>query len=132
MKRSRRGAESRIEERDLSAEEILGLELQAELVTLSACESGLSERHPGDELIGLPRSFIYAGASSVVVSLWRVADESTGVLMKRFYQDLLSDYASSPTKAEALRSAQRYVMSLGGPLQHPYHWAPFILVGSWE
>lgn len=121
-----------IEGRDLSAEEILELELQAELVTLSACESGLSKRRPGDELIGLPRSFIYAGASSVVVGLWRVADESTGVLMKRFYQDLLASSASSPTKAEAMRSAQRHVMSLGGDLRHPYHWAPFILIGFWE
>ena len=120
-----------IEERDLTAQQILELELRTELVTLSACESGISERRAGDELIGLTRSLIYAGTPSVVVSLWSVDDESTGLLMEYFYHNLLFGFEdTSLTKVEALRSAQKHVINLGGLLQHPFYWAPFILVGS--
>lgn len=122
-----------IEDRDLTAREILELELRAQLVTLSACESGISERRAGDELIGLTRSFIYAGASSVIVSLWSVADESTRVLMKEFYSSLLpGSKEASLTKVEALRSAQRHLIGEGDPLRHPFYWAPFVLVGAWD
>ncbi len=122
-----------IEERDLTAGEILELELRAELVTLSACESGISERRAGDELIGLTRSFIYAGAPSIIVSLWSVDDESTRVLMREFYRRLLPGPGEvSQTKVEALRSAQKHLINSGGPLRHPFYWAPFILVGAWR
>jgi len=86
---------------DLTAEEIFGLEMKADLVTLSACESGVNERKPGDELIGLTRALIYAGTPSVVVSLWSVDDVSTAILMERFYQAL----QEGQNKAQALQSA---------------------------
>jgi tetratricopeptide (TPR) repeat protein len=123
-----------VEDRDLTAEEILDLEIRANLVTLSACESGISERHPGDELIGLTRSLIYAGAPSVVVSLWRVDDESTSILMGQFYRNLLAmefrDEYPLMGKAQALQQAQRHVIELSGSY-HPFYWAPFVLVGHW-
>jgi len=93
---------------NLTAEEIFGLEMRADLVTLSACESGINERRPGDELIGLTRALIYAGTPSVVVSLWRVDDLSTQILMERFYQEL----KAGRNKAEALQQAQLHVMGL--------------------
>jgi CHAT domain-containing protein len=109
-------AEDDNERWNLTAEEIFGLDMRAELVTLSACETGINERRPGEELIGLTRSLIYAGTPSVMVSLWAVNDLSTGLLMKRFYQDLrqLPDVHDDrvTTKAEALQSAQLYVKNL--------------------
>jgi CHAT domain-containing protein len=99
----------------LTAQELLRLEMRVTLLTLSACETGINERRPGDELIGLTRSLIYAGAPSVVVSLWAVADVSTRMLMERFYQCLRSRSNGGDmqlTKAEALREAQRYVKGL--------------------
>jgi CHAT domain-containing protein len=86
----------------LTAEEIFGLELNADLVTLSACESGINENQPGDELIGLTRALIYAGTPSVIVSLWEVDAISTSILMTKFYQKLLS----GATKVDALQQAQ--------------------------
>jgi CHAT domain-containing protein len=99
----------------LTAEELLGLEMRVALLTLSACETGINERRPGDELIGLVRSLLYAGAPSVVVSLWTVDDLSTRMLMERFYEclrELSSEGAAQMTKAEALQEAQRYVKNL--------------------
>ena len=91
---------------NLTAEEIFGLEMQADLVTLSACESGVNERRPGDELIGLTRALIYAGTPSVAVSLWSVDELSTDILMRKFYESLLDE---EKTKVDALREAQRYL-----------------------
>lgn len=99
----------------LTAEDLLGLEMRVALLTLSACETGVNKRRPGDELIGLVRSLLYAGASSVVVSLWTVDDLSTRLLMERFYKclrGLSSEGAAQMTKAEALREAQWYVKGL--------------------
>jgi CHAT domain-containing protein len=100
----------------LTAEEILGLRFRADLVTLSACESGVNEHRPGDELLGLTRALIFAGTPSVVVSLWAVHDLSTRLLMERFYQELLrKDGEAGPaTKAQALRTAQLAVRDLTG------------------
>jgi CHAT domain-containing protein len=92
----------------LTAAAIFGLRLHADLITLSACESGVNERRPGDELIGLTRALIYAGTPSVVVSLWSVSDISTSILMGRFYQA----WKGGAGKAEALRQAQTGVLSL--------------------
>jgi CHAT domain-containing protein/tetratricopeptide (TPR) repeat protein len=86
----------------LTAERLMRMRLSADLVTLSACESGVNARHPGDELIGLTRSLIFAGAASVVVSLWAVDDLSTAILMRHFYTAL----AGGAGRAEALRAAQ--------------------------
>ena len=90
------------------------LRLDADLVTLSACETGLSKVTRGDELIGLPRAFIFAGTPSVVVSLWRVDQLSTRLFMEQFYSELLSTPGSGgPLRtAEALRRAQLRIMNL--------------------
>lgn len=109
----RAGEESGI----LTAAEIFNLQLNADLVTLSACDSGVNERRPGDELIGLTRALIYAGTPSVLVSLWSVDDLSTRLLMEHFYEKLIEEPANEQprrTKAQALRQAQQYVMNLTG------------------
>ena len=92
----------------LSVHELMGLQLNADLVTLSACETGVSENDVGDELIGLTRAAIYAGSPSVVVSLWQVDELSTSMLMQRFYERLLT----RGSKADALRDAQRWVRAI--------------------
>jgi CHAT domain-containing protein len=86
----------------LTAERILGMSLPADLVTLSACQSGVAHRRAGDELFGLPRALIYAGASAVLVSLWPVDEVATGLLMYSFYRSR----KTGAGKAEALRAAQ--------------------------
>ncbi|MEU5992043.1 CHAT domain-containing protein [Spirillospora sp. NPDC047418] len=86
----------------LTAERILGMALPADLVTLSACHSGAAHRRPGDELFGLTRTLIYAGASAVLVSLWAVDEVATGLLMYSFYKAR----NGGEGKAEALRTAQ--------------------------
>jgi tetratricopeptide (TPR) repeat protein len=112
----------------LSVNDIFGLRLNANLVTLSACETGISDQKPGDELIGLTRGFIYAGTPSVVVSLWSVEAKSTLQLMNRFYTYLIND---KMTKVEALQKAQLEIMEMD-EYEHPYFWAPFILIGDWK
>lgn len=87
--------------RYLTAEDFFGMEMQADLVTLSACESGVSEIRPGDELFGLMRALIYAGTPSVVMSLWSVDQISSAIFMQKFYGAL-----PGTTKVEALREAQ--------------------------
>ncbi|MDP9485919.1 MAG: CHAT domain-containing protein [Actinomycetota bacterium] len=127
------GEECPEESADLSAEEVLGMEVDADLVALSACASGVSGRLPGDELLGLVRSFVYAGAPSLLVGLWYVADQSTRLLMERFYGALLDHgtCAAAVDKASALRLAQRHVMGIKG-FEHPYFWSPFVLMGDWR
>ena len=95
------------------------------MVTLGAFETGLNESKPGDELIGLTRSLIYAGAASVIVSLWSVYDRSTQELMLEFYKLLKNGI----DKATALQQAQIKIMQKE-EYSHPYFWAPFILVGD--
>ena len=111
----------------LTVREIFGMKLGGELVTLSACETGLNQRSRGDELIGLSRAFIYAGAPSVVVSLWSVDAGSTRELMLEFY-GLLKDGFD---KASAMQEAQKKIMEKP-EYSHPYYWAPFILTGDWQ
>jgi CHAT domain-containing protein/Tfp pilus assembly protein PilF len=100
----------------------LGLE-NADLVTLSACQTQLGELSAGDELVGLSRAFIYAGTPSLVASLWTVEDESTAYLMERFYGYLNEGIG----KAEALRQAKLDTMEV---YLSPYHWAAFTLIGD--
>jgi CHAT domain-containing protein/tetratricopeptide (TPR) repeat protein len=105
------------------------LRLDADLVTLSACDSGLGKELGGEGLVGLARAFQFAGARSVLASLWSVSDVSTARLMKRFYTYL----RQGKTKDEALRSAQLdLIRSQKGKLSHPYHWAGFALYGDWK
>ena len=98
------------------------LRLQAELVTLSACETGVNAVAPGDEIIGLARGFFAAGAPSLVLSLWAVDDDATAELMTKFYQGLQSGL----TTAAALRDAQCAMLK---QYPHPFFWSPFILLG---
>lgn len=86
----------------LTAEDIFALEMKVDLVTLSACESGINENKPGDELIGLTRALIYAGTPSVIVSIWEVDAISTSILMTHFYQKIIA----GATKVDALQQAQ--------------------------
>jgi CHAT domain-containing protein len=103
------------------------LKLQAELVVLSACETGLGEKVRGEGLVGLTRALQYAGARSIVASQWPVSDASTQALMVRFHQELRKGAA----KDEALRRAMAAVAA-DAKWAHPYYWAPFLLVGDPE
>lgn len=107
----------------LQVHEIFNLRLNAELVTLSACETGLGEQVTGEGMVGLTRAFLYAGARSLLVSLWPVSDRSTPELMTAFYLHL----GDTRTKAEALRQAKLERIAKG---EEPYRWAPFILAGE--
>ncbi|HEX8191185.1 MAG TPA: CHAT domain-containing protein, partial [Pyrinomonadaceae bacterium] len=108
----------------LTARDAYTLDLRAGLVTLSACETGVSAVAPGDELIGLVRGFFYAGAPTLLLSLWTVDDEATAELMADFYTDLRA--GSRP--AAALRAAQLRQMQTR---PHPFFWSPFVLTGRW-
>jgi len=125
------------------------LHLRCDLVTSSACESGVSRVRRGDELIGLIRAFMYAGAPALIATLWRVDEHSTRILMEKFYQEVQTGIGF----AGALKRAQLYLKNLTykealnvmgmesgtatllgedkeGIFADPYHWAPFILVGD--
>ncbi len=102
--------------------EIVDMPLEAELVTLSGCSTGVQRVVGGDELLGMTRGFLYAGIPSLVVSLWMVADRSTADLMEAFYRGLLEGL----DKAEALRAA---ALKVKDSYDHPYFWAPFFLLG---
>jgi len=110
----------------LQAKEIFGLKINADLVTLSGCETGMSKVSPGDEIIGFARSFIFAGTSSLVSSLWKVSDLETAVLVKRFYRAL----SKGESKASALRNAQLIVKDMVN--SHPAAWAGFYLTGDYQ
>ncbi len=101
--------------------------IDADLVTLSACDTGLGKVLGGEGLLGLTRAFQYAGARSVLASLWSVSDASTGELMKRFYGYL----KAGQSKADALRGAQLDLLR-STELSHPFHWAGFELIGDWR
>lgn len=112
----------------LRSYEICGLGLQAELAVLSACQTGLGEDVRGEGLVGLMRSFMYAGVPRVVVSLWNVNDRGSAELMQRFYRGM---YVHQLTPAAALRCAQ-LSMSQEEMWSDPYYWAPFVFQGEWE
>lgn len=110
------------EDGNLTVDELYGLSLNAEMVTLSACETGLGDVENGDEVIGLTRGFLFAGAKSIVSSLWPVSDESTAFLMKRFYENL-----ETMSKAHALRQA---LISTKKEYPHPLFWSAFNITGA--
>ena len=112
----------------LRTHEIYNLKLPAEMVTLSACETGLGKEIRGEGLVGLTRGFMYAGAKRVVVSLWALNDRATAELMARFYRKMLKDGLRPAT---ALRMAQ-VEMSKQPQWQAPYFWAGFVLQGEWH
>lgn len=112
----------------LRLRDIYNLSLPVELVVLSACNTGLGKDVRGEGLVGLTRGFMYAGASSVVASLWKVDDAATSELMGRFYQELLRD---GRTPAAALREAQS-AMWKQKRWRAPYFWAGFVLQGEYS
>jgi tetratricopeptide (TPR) repeat protein len=107
----------------LAASDVTRLDLAGALVTLSACESGRNEVYAGDELMGLTRAFLGAGATTLVASLWLVQDETTAELMENWYEHL----SEGVGRATALRNAQ---LALKAKYPHPYYWAPFVLIGQ--
>jgi CHAT domain-containing protein len=108
----------------LEAWEIGKLELNAELVVLSACETGLGRLVRGEGLLSLPRAFFYAGANAVIVSLWKVPDESTSLFMKAFYRALVQE---KTTPAKALSLARKSLRA-DPRFEHPFYWAAFVLL----
>lgn len=111
----------------LSADEIRDLRFTADLVVLSACETGLGRELRGEGLVGLPHSFLAAGASSVLVSLWRVEDRATSVFMDRFYRELLGNHVSPAAALRAAQLALRRDPRWGAPS----YWGGFVLQGDW-
>lgn len=110
----------------LSVEDIFGLNLNADLIVLSACQTGLGKLTAGDGLVGLNQAFVFAGTRQLVSTLWRVDDLSTALLFKYFYRNL-----EGQDRAEALRRAQIRLRSRP-EFQHPAHWAGVVLSGDWE
>lgn len=148
----------------LTAEQVRTWELDAQLVTLSACETGLGPRIHGEHFIGFSQAFLAAGARAVVVSNWKVRDDATSLLMRRFYQNMLGKrpgLTRAMGKAAALGEAKAWLrdltiadvdqlskelppnvrstvqkrrkgtkLKLARPFNHPYYWAPFVLIGD--
>jgi len=112
----------------LEAHEIIDLPLQrSALVTLSACESGLGRVATGDEVLGFTRSFLSAGTSSLISSLWSVSDDATEVLMTTLYAEL----AKGRDIQRAMQAGQLAVLKKPA-MSHPFFWAPFNLIGNWR
>ena len=117
----------------LEVHEVLRLQLNANLVTLSACETALgsgyfSEVPAGDEFVSLTRAFLSVGSESVMATLWQVDDRSSVQLMKQFYKRLQESGAEND-KSAALAVAQQQLRSTNG-YEHPYYWAPFVMIGN--
>lgn len=112
----------------LEAKDVLGMDLgEVALLALSACESGLGRVENGDEVLGFTRSFLSAGTSTLLASLWPVSDAATETLMTTLYTDL----ARGDEVQDAMRDAQRKVMA-NPETAHPFYWAPFNLIGNWR
>jgi CHAT domain-containing protein len=112
----------------LRMSEIFNLQLPADLVVLSACQTALGKEIKGEGLVGLTRGFMYAGAQRVVASLWQVDDLATAELMKHFYHGMLKE---NLRPAAALREAQ-IEMSESSRWSSPYYWAGFVIQGEWR
>jgi CHAT domain-containing protein len=119
-------SDSESEDGNLYSGEIYNLHLNANLVTLSACQTGLGKISKGEGVIGLSRALVYAGARNIIVSFWSVADESTSELMTNFYQTLLQK--QNVSFSEGLRESKLELIRKG-KYAAPYYWAPFILIG---
>lgn len=118
-----------IEDNFLQAYEISHLELNAALVVLSACETGYGRFQKGEGVMSLAHSFMYAGVPSLVVSLWQINDQTTALLMKNFYQNLLS----SQNKATALQQAKlQYLEKAKGISAHPAFWSALVQLGNYH
>jgi CHAT domain-containing protein/tetratricopeptide (TPR) repeat protein len=121
-------AEGKPQDGFLRANDIYNLKLPAELVVLSACQTGLGKEIKGEGLVGLTRGFMYAGAARVVVSLWSVNDKATAELMTKFYEKMLKQ---GERPAAALRASQ-VEMWKQKQWKSPYYWAAFTMQGEWR
>lgn len=111
----------------LRASDIAAIRIPAELVVLSACQTGLGRVVAGEGVLGLAWAFIQAGAASLVVTLWNISDAASATMMTAFYRDLVA----GATKSAALRTARREMMRNDIPaLRHPYYWAGYVLIGE--
>jgi CHAT domain-containing protein len=108
----------------LRMSEVMGLKMNADIVALTACQTGLGRRISGEGTMGMGRAFQYAGARSVLMSLWSVAESSSVKLVESFFKHL----KEGKNKLEALRLARQEIRRAG--YDHPFYWAPFILVGE--
>ena len=118
----------------LTVRDLMDLRTDASLVTLRACSSGaLSAHHAGDEFEGLTRALLDAGSATVLASLWNVDQRSSLDLLRRFYANWRSADETIP-KWQALQQAQAWLLNADSEpfLRHPYHWAPFVLIGDWR
>jgi len=128
-------ADSTNEQNDgiLYSGEIYNLKLNADLVVLSACETGLGKIKKGEGIIGLTRALLYAGAKNLMVSLWQVSDQSTSDLMISFYKNLLDEKSARLTNqvryAPLLQQAKLKMIG-DAKFAHPFYWSPFILIGQ--
>jgi len=113
----------------LTAREVLSHSLEAELVVLSGCETGRQHIRDGDELVGLARAFLYTGVSTLILSLWKVRDDTTKDVFIRFYNHLYSRDGAVQSSAGALQAA---MLETCKKLPSTYYWAPFILYGDWR
>lgn len=112
----------------LQLSEIMGLRLDADLVTLSACQTGLGSLVRGEGMVGFSRAFLFAGARRLAVSLWPVSDSVTPDLMRGFYEGMRA--GEMPSKA--LRAVKLRMMKSTVPAyRHPHYWANFVLIGAW-
>jgi CHAT domain-containing protein len=109
----------------LTVNDIYNLKLNCWLVTLSACDTGINAVSQGDELLGLVRGFLNAGANSLIVSLWALHDKTAARLMQKFYTNL----KGGMSKAQALRQAQLIFLQ-DEEYRHPYYWASLTLTGE--
>ena len=116
-----------------------GWDLDAELVTLSACQTALGRNIHGEGVVGLSYPFLKAGARALLVSLWRVDDQATALLMKQFYSSWLGaddgEVRRGMPKSEALADAKRFLRGYEDgsgerPYEHPFYWSAFVLVGD--
>jgi len=137
-------AGARIYDGLVTAQEILReWDLNADLVTLSACETGLGKAVMGEGYVGFAHAFLQAGARSLLVSLWKVEDTATSLLMLRFYENWLGEYddergghrGEPMSKAEALQEAKQWLRNYTDeygrrPYEHPYYWSAFTLMGD--
>lgn len=112
----------------LQLHDIYGLRLNADLVVLSACQTGLGKEVSGEGLVGLTQGFLYAGSRSIVVSLWQVEDKAAATLMGNFYEAMLREGVAP---AVALRGA-KLMMYRQGALQSPYFWSAFVIQGEFR
>jgi CHAT domain-containing protein len=115
-----------LEDSDITANELYSMKLNAEIVVLSACETGLGKLQRGEGMMSLSRAFMYAGVPSAVISMWKVPDQTTSILMTKFYLEL----KNGKQKDEALRNAKLQLIKEHPEMSHPYFWAGFIINGK--